>query len=488
MKKIIYSLFLFLVSGISVFAQSPNLFNYQGVARSSTGAPLVSITIGMRLTIHDGSSTGTIVYQETQTPITNAFGLYNVAVGGGTVVSGTFSAINWGSGAKYLQVELDPAGGTAYTSIGSTQLLSVPYALYSAHAGGAGSGVTSVVAGAGLSGGTITTTGTISMPNVGTPGVYGSNILIPIIRTDTQGRIISVIDTPVLVPVVSGSASHLAKFTGPNSVGNSNLIDSSIGLFYNAASYIDPVNTKLFYRAKSISGSNNWFSFQGDDNSYDFLTISDSGVGNRGLILTSSQNLATGFTTDNNSALLVHNPTTNVLHFTNGTSNMATLDMTYGNFNVTGLLSKGGGSFKIDHPLDPENKYLYHSFVESPDMMNIYNGNIVTDADGYAEVNLPDYFDALNSDCRYQLTAIGTFAQAIISEKVHGNIFKIKTNIPNVEVSWQVTGIRKDKFAQAHRIIPVVNKEQKNKGKYLHPTEYGLPASKGIDYGIKVSK
>ncbi len=121
-------------------------------------------------------------------------------------------------------------------------------------------------------------------------------------------------------------------------------------------------------------------------------------------------------------------------------------------------------------------------------MMNIYNINIVTAANGNAEVNLPDYFDALNSDCRYQLTVIGTFAQAIIAEKVHENKFKIKTNLPNIEVSWQVTGIRKDKFAKAHRIMPEVNKEQKNIDKYLHPSEYGLPTNKGIDYGIKVSK
>src|SRR5262249_35543573 len=75
-----------------------------------------------------------------------------------------------------------------------------------------------------------------------------------------------------------------------------------------------------------------------------------------------------------------------------------------GDVSVSGNLSKGGGSFKIDHPLDPENKYLYHSFVESPDMMNVYNGNVVTDASGDAFVEMPEYFEALNKDFRYQLT------------------------------------------------------------------------------------
>ncbi|MBK8270174.1 MAG: hypothetical protein IPK83_18500 [Planctomycetes bacterium] len=123
-----------------------------------------------------------------------------------------------------------------------------------------------------------------------------------------------------------------------------------------------------------------------------------------------------------------------------------------GNLTVSGTVSKGGGSFRIDHPLDPENKYLYHSFVESPDMMNIYNGNVVTDEDGRAIIELPDWFEALNSDFRYQLTVIGTFAQAIVAEKIHNGRFLIRTDVPNVEVSWQVTGIRHDPWAAQNRI------------------------------------
>ena len=123
-----------------------------------------------------------------------------------------------------------------------------------------------------------------------------------------------------------------------------------------------------------------------------------------------------------------------------------------GNLVVTGTVSKGGGSFRIDHPLDPENKYLYHSFVESPDMMNVYNGNIDDRRTGEAIVTLPDYFDALNRDFRYQLTVIGQFAQAIVGEEIKGNSFDIRTDKPGVKVSWQVTGIRKDKFANENRI------------------------------------
>jgi hypothetical protein len=153
-----------------------------------------------------------------------------------------------------------------------------------------------------------------------------------------------------------------------------------------------------------------------------------------------------------------------------------------GNVQITGNLSKGGGSFKIDHPLDPANKYLYHSFVESPDMMNIYNGNATTDANGEAVIQLPAWFEALNQDFRYQLTPIGQFAQAIIYKEIAKNQFTIKTDKPNVKVSWQVTGIRHDPYANAHRIPVEENKPANERGKYLYPELYGQPATMGIPY------
>jgi hypothetical protein len=144
-----------------------------------------------------------------------------------------------------------------------------------------------------------------------------------------------------------------------------------------------------------------------------------------------------------------------------------------GNLNVTGSISKGSGTFKIDHPTDPENKYLVHSFVESPDMMNVYSGNITTDANGIATVTLPNYFNAINKDFRYQLTCIGVFAQAIVKEEISGNSFVVQTDKPNVKISWQVTAIRNDKYAQQNRIEPEQLKAENEQGKYLHPELYG---------------
>lgn len=151
-----------------------------------------------------------------------------------------------------------------------------------------------------------------------------------------------------------------------------------------------------------------------------------------------------------------------------------------GDVNVNGALSKSSGGFQIDHPVDPANVYLNHSFVESPDMMNVYNGNVTADTEGTATVELPGYFEALNGDFRYQLTVVGQFAQAIVAEEVSDNRFTIKTDKPNVMVSWQVTGIRRDAWAQAHRIETEVEKPEDYRGKYLAPTEHGQPAADAI--------
>ncbi|NIP54593.1 MAG: hypothetical protein GWN67_21140 [Phycisphaerae bacterium] len=152
-----------------------------------------------------------------------------------------------------------------------------------------------------------------------------------------------------------------------------------------------------------------------------------------------------------------------------------------GRVRVSGTLSKAAGSFKIDHPLDPENKYLQHSFVESPDMMNVYNGNAVLDENGEAVAELPDYFEALNRDFRYQLTCIGGFAPVYVAEEISENQFRISGGKRGMKVSWQVTGIRKDSYAKANRIVVEEDKAVEARGYYLHPEVYGYGKEKSID-------
>jgi len=158
-----------------------------------------------------------------------------------------------------------------------------------------------------------------------------------------------------------------------------------------------------------------------------------------------------------------------------------------GNVRITGGLQKAGGSFKIDHPLDPANKYLSHSFVESPDMKNVYDGVIILDNKGEAEIELPDWFGALNNDFRYQLTAIGAPGPNLyIAEEISDGVttttnysnssssgnnnksrFKVAGGTSGMKVSWQVTGIRKDPWANAHRIQVEEDKPAKERGYYL---------------------
>jgi len=147
-----------------------------------------------------------------------------------------------------------------------------------------------------------------------------------------------------------------------------------------------------------------------------------------------------------------------------------------GDVDVSGSISKGSGTFVIDHPLDPKNKLLYHSFVESPDVKNIYDGTAVLDAFGRVRVTLPDYFEALNKDFRYQVKPIGTpMPNVRIAREVTNNAFTIAGGEPYGRVSWQVTGIRHDPYIIANPIEVEVEKgpgELVDKGEYLFPELY----------------
>jgi hypothetical protein len=156
--------------------------------------------------------------------------------------------------------------------------------------------------------------------------------------------------------------------------------------------------------------------------------------------------------------------------------------LTFATATGTTLRVTGTKTFQIDHPLDPANKYLVHSCVESDQRANIYSGTITTNARGEATVLLPDYFEALNRDFRYQLTCIGQFAQAIVAQEIRNNRFTIKTDRPRVKVSWQVTGERQDAYAKAHPMEVEEYKQGDERGRYLHPEQYGRPREEGIQY------
>ena len=156
-----------------------------------------------------------------------------------------------------------------------------------------------------------------------------------------------------------------------------------------------------------------------------------------------------------------------------GSTNFTSAVIVTQDASVTGTLAKGSGTFVIDHPLDPENKLLYHSFVESPDVKNIYDGIAVLDERGEVIVELPSYFEALNKDFRYQVKPVNEPAPNLhIKEEVQNNQFTIAGGPPGARVSWQVTGIRHDPYIEANPIIPEVEKgldEIVTKGEYIFP-------------------
>lgn len=141
---------------------------------------------------------------------------------------------------------------------------------------------------------------------------------------------------------------------------------------------------------------------------------------------------------------------------------------------VLGFINKSGGGYTIDHPQFPETKLLTHCFVESPEMKNVYDGVAVLDTSGSANVKLPSYFEAANSTYRYQLTAMGVSMPGLyVSKEVNGNTFSISGGVPGAKVSWQVTGVRADKWALANHPGVEIDKPTEKHGTYLHPELFG---------------
>jgi hypothetical protein len=150
---------------------------------------------------------------------------------------------------------------------------------------------------------------------------------------------------------------------------------------------------------------------------------------------------------------------------------------------ASGIIYGAAKDFLIDHPLDPANQYLYHASVESSEMKTIYDGTVILDPNGEAVVGLPNWFQALNTDFRYQLTAIGAPGPNLyIAEEISNNQFKIAGGKPGMKVSWQVTGVRQDAYAKAHPLRVEVQKPQRERGFYIHPELYGAPEEKQIEW------
>ena len=149
-----------------------------------------------------------------------------------------------------------------------------------------------------------------------------------------------------------------------------------------------------------------------------------------------------------------------------------------GDFTATGLKQ-----FRIDHPLDPKNKYLHHSVIESSEVLNQYSGNTVLDGNGEARIEFPEWFAAINTDFRYQLTAIGAPGPNLyVAEEITDRSFRIAGGKPGTKVSWQVTARRNDAYMRAHPYVVEKDKPEGERGFYTDPELYGAPKEQGIRY------
>lgn len=284
---------------------------------------------------------------------------------------------------------------------------------------------------------------------------------------------------------VSGAANNSL---GAGALGNnvSGSVNAAFGHQAMALNNTGSGNTALGTHAmyKNSSGSNNVVI------GYNTMRNASSGSNNTIVGVEAGYNIAgnnnvvlgymAGFTETGSNKLIIDNSSTySPLIYGDFSTNDLTVN---GNLDVTGTLSKGAGSFKIDHPLDPENKYLYHSFIESPDMMNVYTGTVRLNHQGEATVEMPQWFDTLNTDLTYQLTCVGGYAQVYIASPVVNNSFKIAGGYTGLEVSWMITGVRNDPYAKQHRIQVEVEKAPEEKGYYLYPKLYGKGQKQSLPY------
>lgn len=500
-------------------AQVPQKMSYQAVVRNASGSLITNSPVGMQVSILQGSTTGLAVFIERHTITTNTNGLATLEIGSGTPVAGNLAAIDWSTGSYYIKTEADPSGGTVYSISGTSQLLSVPYALYaesSGSGGGSGGGVTLDQAydqgGAGFGRAITTDAGAVQINN------SGSNTIGLEVNTSVASS------TAVLANVSGSGVGFRAESTSPsntfaaiqantNSTGTSNsaILGNNSGAGYGVSGQIP--NTATGFAAvygnnlrssggvgvsgqgfNGVSGSstyNQGFGVFGQNSAAPNITSSFyatavAGVGGIGVQgQTQNGQLPGVFGQNLNNGVTYNNIAVQ------GSSNTGVgvwgenLDGSfYGVYSNGDLGATGVKTFKIDHPSDPENKYLVHFSIESDEVLNIYRGNAVFNEAGEAVVELDEYIELINKNFTYQLTTIGGPAPVFIKEKVSNGRFIISGGVAGMEVSWQLTGERNDPYLQQkpEKRQVIIEKRESEKGRFLMPGLYGKPQNTRINY------
>ncbi len=498
MKRIITTT-LFLFGILTAWGQSPQQMSFQSVIRDASDQLVSNAPVGMQISILQTSATGVAVYIETHTPTTNNNGLATLEIGTGTVVAGSFSGIDWANGPYFLKTETDPNGGTAYTISGTTQLLSVPYALYAETAGStaidlvndADADPTNEIQSLSLSGQSLSISGgnSVTLPQSGNTldqaydhGGAGAGRIITVdagevelVNATANGIGLRASTSNTGVGILATSTNSANGFSAIQATTNAttNTTSAIVGSTSGGASAVSGQVESTATAAQGVYGSN--LRTTGGYGVY--------GIGHTGTVGETNYQLGFGVYGRNYDAI---GPLGNAV----GTYGYGYIgvwgDQTdpngYSIYANGDFGAAGTKAFAIDHPLDPEQKYLKHYSIESNEVLNVYRGTIAFDANGEATVTLPDYFDAVNANFSYQLTPIGGYAPLFIKEKIENGQFVIAGGSSSMEVSWTVYAERNDPYLQQHPESKAVevDKESWNQGKYLQPDLYGQPDSKKI--------
>lgn len=491
-----------------VFAQAPEAFKYQAVVRDANYAPLVNQYVNIRISILQDSWTGPVIYQEVHSPTTSSLGLVSLNIGEGTVWSGTFKDIDWGGYEHFLQVEVDPAGGSNYYVLGTSQLLSVPYALFAKEAetakyvDDADADSTNELQTLDINGNdlSISKGNTVRLPaleagdGISLDSGFITNIKPSlwlqdsnVVFVDEQVVGIGIPDSFIFPTEASlfvngdihvkedAELEGIGQITGGMGIdfaGNPNRSQDMRLLSNGRVEFEEEVGINQVFsfvdlNVRNQAGNSTVFQVEDTAGSDIFEVGRGRNVGiNR---ITSNVTLqvrskdAVGTAASIIANFELENGD-NVLQIQNDKDVVVT-----GDFSV----NSGNKNFILDHPLDPANKILLHNAVESPDHVTYYHGTIQLNSNGEATVSLPSYFEALNTDFHYQLTCIGGFAQVYISDEVHNNQFAIAGGKPGMKVSWQISAKRNDPWAKDHPYQAEEDKEAHERGLYYYPEGYG---------------
>lgn len=457
----------------ATFGQAPRTISHQGFLTDLGGSPVADDTRPMTFSIYDLASGGTALWSETKSVATSG-GIYNTELGSLNPINGVLFNQDLWLGVK---VGADPemVDRTKLTSVPSAFGLVMPFEdTLSVVTSDLGIGASSTFAEDIVVQATDAQLGLHSNPF----GTFGSGLQLSEIDAG------SLVDKWSIIRQTNPNGSRLVFAYGQNADYTSNAplftIDSTGTVRGANAYFVAPPDTTVALTVESGGVGARIAGGEGGG-----LIFPDVLLGTNGAIAAEAGDVAIDLTVAGSSTAfrvlgdpgIFPFPSTRIEVPYSGTIQMVSTDVN-GSLDVSGTLTKGSGTFKIDHPLDPENRYLQHSFVESPDMMNVYSGNVVTDDSGYAAIHLPAYFEALNRDFRYQLTPIGTMTGVMVRSEISSNRFEIQAERPNVKVSWQVTGVRKDAYAQMYPVVPETEKAPEHVGTYLHPEAFGLPASR----------